>query len=559
VRGALAKRCKPSRPAALCAMITEEEPTLKSCARRVLLFVPLILSGQIALSGQTLRDPALLRNWPAPLYWQPSRAENAIKPEVKSAASAPAQTPANSLVFVAMTPCRVADTRAGFGFTGSFGPPSLAAGATRSFPIQASTTCTIPSIALAYSFNLTVVTSSFLNYLTVWPFGSTQPNASTLNDDLGTVVANAAIIPAGNDSSGSINVFASNNTDFIIDINGYYAAQTGITLTQGTVGAPSLSFSGDSGTGIYSTEPGSLSIATGGTTAFTVDPTGDLNIFGSIRRNSGTLFLHSIGSQNLGVGLEALSSNSGANNTATGYQALYANTSASYNTAVGAQALVATTTAGYNTAVGAQALFNNNTGIGNTAIGTSALENNTSGDYNIALGFAAASNVSGGNGHNIHIGNTGSSADNAAIRIGNVGTQTSFFAAGIYGSAASSGVPVYINSSGQLGTTTSSRRYKDDIQDMGDASSGLLTLRPVTFRYKQPYSDGSKPIDYGLIAEEVAEVYPDLVVKNADGQIETVQYQKLTPMLLNELQKQALAIRDLQAEVAALKAERSNH
>jgi TolA-binding protein len=97
---------------------------------------------------------------------------------------------------------------------------------------------------------------------------------------------------------------------------------------------------------------------------------------------------------------------------------------------------------------------------------------------------------------------------------------------------------VMIDTNGQLGTISSSRRFKEDIQDMGDASSSLMRLRPVTYRYKQPYADGSKPLDYGLIAEEVAEVYPDLVVTNKDGQVQTVQYQKLTPMLLNELQKQ---------------------
>ncbi len=96
------------------------------------------------------------------------------------------------------------------------------------------------------------------------------------------------------------------------------------------------------------------------------------------------------------------------------------------------------------------------------------------------------------------------------------------------------------------------------IQDMASASSGLLRLRPVTFRYKRPYADGSKPIDYGLIAEEVAEVYPDLVVRNADGQIETVQYQKLTPMLLNELQKQNATIAALEERLARLEAALEN-
>jgi hypothetical protein len=119
---------------------------------------------------------------------------------------------------------------------------------------------------------------------------------------------------------------------------------------------------------------------------------------------------------------------------------------------------------------------------------------------------------------------------------------------------------VLINlATGQLGTINSSRRYKDDIQDMDTANSDLLKLRPVTFRYKQPYADGSKPLDYGLIAEEVAEVYPDLVSRNADGQIETVQYHKLAPMLLNELQKevstrqkQDATIHSLQVQLSAL-------
>jgi Chaperone of endosialidase len=101
----------------------------------------------------------------------------------------------------------------------------------------------------------------------------------------------------------------------------------------------------------------------------------------------------------------------------------------------------------------------------------------------------------------------------------------------------STGSPVVVDSSGQLGTILSSIRYKEDVQDMGDASDGLLKLRPVTYRYKRPYADGSKPLDDELIAEEVNEIYPDLVVKDRDGQVQTVQYQKLVPMLLNELQK----------------------
>jgi polyhydroxyalkanoate synthesis regulator phasin len=115
------------------------------------------------------------------------------------------------------------------------------------------------------------------------------------------------------------------------------------------------------------------------------------------------------------------------------------------------------------------------------------------------------------------------------------------------------------STTGQLGTVSSSRRFKENIHDMGDASEGLMRLRPVTFRYKQPFDDGSKPIQYGLIAEEVAEVYPDLVARSADGQIETVKYQLLDPMLLNEVQRQhaetqlqQAKIRDQQAQIRNL-------
>ena len=130
------------------------------------------------------------------------------------------------------------------------------------------------------------------------------------------------------------------------------------------------------------------------------------------------------------------------------------------------------------------------------------------------------------------------------------------------GAATVSGPAVLVDTTtGQLGVASSSRRFKEDIQDMGEASSGLLRLRPVTFRYKQPFADGSKPIEYGLVAEEVAEVYPDLVARTADGQIETVKYQVLDSMLLNEVQKQSQQIqiqseliRSLEARLAALEA-----
>jgi hypothetical protein len=541
----------------------------------------------LAMVAQTSRDVAPLKYWPAPLYWQPTAEERSLaaKPEISgNAADATplAQTPVNSLVFVGMTPCRLVDTRSAAGFTGAFGPPSLVSGATRSFPLQASTTCSIPSIAQAYSLNITVVPPGYLGFLTIWPYGAPRPSASTLNDYLGTVVANAAIVPAGNDTSGSVDVFVNDPTDLIIDINGYYAPQSGITLTQGTAAAPSLSFAGDTGTGIYSSGTGTVNIATGGTNSVTVAPNGNVGIGtatpaatlevngnaqvdgGSILASGSTpviqfpnngLFNFSAGlgalpptttgTQNTAVGDGALQSNTtGYNNTAVGRSALQSNTTGSGNDAIGVSALAFNTTGYGNIADGNAALVLNTTGYSNVAYGTTALKQNTTGCCNIAIGNSALyNNTTGSNNiaigsnnanafnittssNNIDIGNQGTVTDSGAIRIGTAGTQTSTFIAGIYGvtTGNNNAVPVLIDSNGQLGTISSSLRYKEEIHDMGDTSSGLLRLRPVTFRYKKPFSDGSQPIQYGLIAEEVAEVYPDLVARSADGQIETVKY-----------------------------------
>jgi hypothetical protein len=134
---------------------------------------------------------------------------------------APPSAP-QALAFYPVTPCRVADTRTGFGFTGPFGPPSLVGGATRNFPVQQSL-CGIPSSAQAYSVRMTVVVPGSLNYLTTWPAGQTLPNVATLNALDGGVVGNEAIVPAGTATYGPISVFASDNTDLVIDINGYFA------------------------------------------------------------------------------------------------------------------------------------------------------------------------------------------------------------------------------------------------------------------------------------------------------------------------------------------------
>jgi hypothetical protein len=266
-------------------------------SRTLLLLVRL----PITVLAQTQRDAVPLKPWPAPIYWQPSSAE--IQP-VAAADQVNATTPANSLVFVGMTPCRVADTRTGSGFTGSFGPPSLVGGAKRTFPIQSSPNCSIPAIAQAYSFNITIVPPGFVDFVTVGPTPvSVPPTFSTLNgyvcafSSSPCVISNAAIVPAG--TSGSVDVYASQNTNLLIDINGYYAAQSGITLAQGSAGAPSLSFSSDPGTGIFSSGAGALNIATGGTNRLSVAPNGDVSVSGNVgigtSTPSGPLHVHNGG------------------------------------------------------------------------------------------------------------------------------------------------------------------------------------------------------------------------------------------------------------------------
>jgi hypothetical protein len=291
---------------------------------------------------------------------------------------------------------------------------------------------------------------------------------------------------------------------------------------------------------------------------------GDLDLTGNIRQN-GVKILHTLGSQSVAVGAGALTVNTGANNTASGYQALGSNTTGYYNTASGFNSLTANTlgyenvangsgalyvnTSGHdNTAIGHTGLINNTTGAANTALGAYALSYNATGNYNIAIGYTAGYYLSTGD-NNIIIGQTLASAGMANTTIIGDGThQNRVFITGIRGiqTGNADAQTVVIDSAGQLGTINSSRRFKEDIQDLGDASSKLSQLRPVTYRYKQPYADGSKPLDYGLIAEEVAAVYPDLVAKDKDGQPQSVQYHKLIPMLLNELQK-------MQAEIKLLK------
>jgi Chaperone of endosialidase len=243
------------------------------------------------------------------------------------------------------------------------------------------------------------------------------------------------------------------------------------------------------------------------------------------------LFKNTTSSFNTANGYQALYRNTaGYNNTANGYQALYRNTTGGFNTANGSSALEGNTTGSFNTAngydalflttgngntaIGSEALSNNTTGTYNTANGEEALFNNTIGWFNIALGYFAGYNLIRGS-YNIDIGNPSVERESRTIRIGIEETQTATFIAGITGTGVT-GTTVVVNSSGQLAVAPSSQRFKDEIKPMDKASEAILALKPVTFRYKQNIDPKGIP-QFGLVAEEVEKVNPDLVARDAQG------------------------------------------
>ena len=241
------------------------------------------------------------------------------------------------------------------------------------------------------------------------------------------------------------------------------------------------------------------------------------------------------------MGFQALNANTASGNVAVGYQALRANTTGIRNTAEGFQALLKNTTGLGNTANGLTAFYNNTSGIANTAFGVYALWLSFSGSQNIALGEFAGEAVSSGT-NNIYIGNAGISTNSNTIRIGtsaaftdSVGISHPKHPVFVGVTTANAAIPVLIDTVGQLGTTSSSRRFKKEIKPMDKASETILGLKPVTFHYK---SDTTETPQFGLIAEEVTGVNPGLVVRDENGEIYTVRYDAVNAMLLNEFLKE---------------------
>jgi hypothetical protein len=287
---------------------------------------------------------------------------------------------------------------------------------------------------------------------------------------------------------------------------------------------------------------------------------------------SGALFFNTTGSNNTATGFEALigcntefcSSSSGNDNTANGAFALFSITTGSNNTATGSGALVrndagnqntangagalSSTTGSNNTATGFNALTSDTTGSNNTAEGLQGLFHNTTGSNNIALGSSAGVNLTTGN-NNIDIGARGVAGESNTIRIGRIGLQKAAYMQGISGATVASGVTVIVDTNGRLGTVQSSARFKDEIKPMDKASEAILALKPVTFRYKKELDPDGIP-QFGLVAEQVEKVNPDLVARDEKGQVYAVRYEAVNAMLVNEFLKEHHKVQELETIVA---------
>ena len=330
-----------------------------------------------------------------------------------------------------------------------------------------------------------------------------------------------------------------------------------------------------------------MSLEPGGTVAgFQISVTGNITLapstasVGNIFKGANR-FIHNFGSFNTFIGENAgnFTMTSGGNTaTAIGYSALYNSgktvTAGAFvsgvNYAIQSSGNTDFTLVGAANSTAGTVFVANGPGLGtgtaapttannNVALGSQAGNSITSGGNNIAIGAGAGAVFTTGS-NNIAIGTYGNGSDANTIRIGDLTTALRTFIAGISGADTGGGLGVIVNGQGQLGTTLSSRRFKDNIIDMDAASSALMKLRPVTFHYKTDHNRAGRVLHYGLIAERVADVYPGLAAHAADGQIETLMYQYLPPMLLNEIQKQQRTIEaqatDLQRQAAQLAQQR---
>jgi hypothetical protein len=384
-----------------------------------------------------------------------------------------------------------------------------------------------------------------------------QALASSTGGEANTAVGYKAL--TGN-TGGAFNTavgqqaLASNTTAFANTAIGTGALFRNTTGEENTAsGADAL---GNNTTGLFNTATGTSALFSN-TIGFDNTSTGARALESNTTGNNNTatgaraLLSNTTGSDNTANGLQALGFNTtGHENTAIGTGALNGNITGSFNTAVGVSALVDNTTGHENTAIGVSALLINEIGSFNTAIGEFALKSLTTGDHNIALGFRAGINLDSGD-NNIYIGNAGFGSEFNRIRIGANGTHNATFIAGISGVAVT-GSQVIVNSNGRLGVTASSARFKEAIRPMDKASEAILALKPVAFRYKKEI-DPAGTSQFGLVAEDVEKVNPDLVIRDPDGKAYTVRYEAVNAMLLNEFLKEHRKVQQQEATITQLK------
>jgi hypothetical protein len=371
--------------------------------------------------------------------------------------------------------------------------------------------------------------SSALLSLTTGTYNTAVGLSSLRNNvvgNLNTAIGAAALLDntANSNTATGVGALLSNTVAFQNTANGTFALFSNTTGSNNTaVGADAL----------FSNTDGFRNNAVG-ILALSAHQTGNFNnAFGSLALGSDVS-----GASNDAFGDEALRSNTtGTSNTAVGDLALHDN-NGSLNCAFGSQSLKANTTGDQNTAIGTNALSSNTTGINNTAVGMNALNQSTTGQANVALGVGAGAFVTTASGV-ICIGAQGDNLDSTT------------WISGIYGTTTVSGstLPVVVSHGGQLGTMSSSRRFKRDIEPMGNASQGILGLKPVTFHYK---SDKTGTPQFGLIAEEVAEVNADLVVRDENRKAYSVRYDAVNAMLLNEFLKEHRVVQQQGATITRL-------
>ena len=293
------------------------------------------------------------------------------------------------------------------------------------------------------------------------------------------------------------------------------------------------------------------------TLLFNTTGTGNMGVGGGCLRSNLT------GNNNTAVGYQAMSANTVSNNSAIGYQALFHNMTGTGNVANGFQAAFANAGGSYNTANGWLALPGNTSGIWNVADGAFALGNNDTGSYNVAVGVQAGLGITSGD-RNTCLGTTtcgGTTTADNVVCVGwgaageNISDRAYIPNIGQFAQASGGGVEfVTVRlTDGKLGHSLSSRRYKEDIKSMGDASELIYKLKPVSFRYKKTPEQQSDNLDYGLIAEDVAEIDPQLAIRNGKGQIESLRYLAVYNMMLNEFLKEHRKVEAQQATIAELK------